>query len=126
MFYCFNFSAFIRLFARVSIETNVNTCISSKLNYASLFILHAPPRYYRISGYMLLSILDLSAGYRIWLRGYKKYFSRSTQLSMKLFLLINVELPTVVGILTFMSREKSILGLSESEKKAEFLILMSI
>ena len=44
------------------------------------------------------------------------------------FLLINVEMPTTVGILTFMSRKNSIFGLSESEK-AEFLdifILMSI
>ena len=124
MFYCFDFSAFIRFFVRALIETNVNTCISSELNYASLFILHAPPRYYRIPGYMLLSILDLSAGYRIWLRGYKQYFSCSTQLSMKLFLLINVKMPTAVGILTFMSRKKSILGLSASEKKLNFLIFL--
>ena len=31
------------------------------------------------------------------------------------FLLINVEMPTVVGISTFMSRKCSILGLSEPE-----------
>ena len=31
-------------------------------------------------------------------------FSCSVQLSMKFFLLINVKMPTVVGILTFMSR----------------------
>ena len=58
-----------------------------------------------------------------------KLFSCSTQLNMKFFLLINVKMPTIVGILTFMSRKNSILGLSESEKKAEFLgifILMSI
>ena len=30
-------------------------------------------------------------------------FSCSTQLSMKIFLLINVKMPTVVGILIFMS-----------------------
>ena len=35
-----------------------------------------------------------------------KQFSCSTQLSMKLFLLINVKMPTNVGILTFMSRKK--------------------
>ena len=54
-------------------------------------------------------------------------FSCSAQLSMKIFLLINVKMPTTVGILTFMSRKSSILGLSEPEK-AEFLdifILMS-
>ena len=57
-----------------------------------------------------------------------KFFSCSTQLSMKFFLLINVKMPTVVGILSFMSWKNSILGLFESEK-AEFLdifILMSI
>ena len=42
--------------------------------------------------------------------------SRSTQLSMKFFLLINVKMPTIVGILTFMSRKNSILGLSEPKK----------
>ena len=46
----------------------------------------------------------------------KKLFSCSTQLSMNFFLLINVKMPTIVGILTFMSRKNSILGLSESEK----------
>ena len=45
-----------------------------------------------------------------------KPFSCSTQLSMKFFLLINVKMPKIVGILTFMSRKNSILGLSESEK----------
>ena len=56
-------------------------------------------------------------------------FSCSTQLSMKFFLHINIKMPTIVGILTFMSGKNSILGLSESEKKVEFLdifILMSI
>ena len=33
-----------------------------------------------------------------------KLFSCSTQLSMKFILLINVKMPTIVGILTFMSR----------------------
>ena len=58
----------------------------------------------------------------------KKLFSCSTQLSMKFFLLIYVKIPTVVGILTFMSGKNSILGLSEP-KNAEFLdifILMNI
>ena len=45
-----------------------------------------------------------------------KHFSCSTQLSMKFFLLINVKMPTVVGIVTCISRKNSILGLSESEK----------
>ena len=46
-------------------------------------------------------------------------FSCSTQLSMKYFLIINVEMPTFVGILTFMREKNSILGLSEP-KKAKF------
>ena len=49
------------------------------------------------------------------LRGYKT-FLRSTQLSMKFSLRINVKMPTNVGILTFMSRKNSILGISEPEK----------
>ena len=57
-----------------------------------------------------------------------KNFSCSTQLSMKFFLLINVKMPTIVGILTCMSGKNSMLGLSEP-KKAELLdisTLMSI
>ena len=50
-----------------------------------------------------------------WVRGYK-ILSCSTQLSMKFFLLINVKMPTIVGILTFMSRKNSILGWSEPGK----------
>ena len=34
-----------------------------------------------------------------------KKFSCSTRLSMKIFLLRNVKMPTIVGILTFMSRK---------------------
>ena len=45
-----------------------------------------------------------------------KLFSCSTQLSMKFFLLINVKMPTIVGILTFMSRKNSIPGFSVPEK----------
>ena len=40
----------------------------------------------------------------------------TNQLSMKFFLLISVKMPTIVGILTFMSRKNSILCLSEPEK----------
>ena len=70
-----------------------------------------------------ISKVDCSSGPKII-----KLFSCSTELSMKFFLLINVKMPTIVGILTFMSRKNSIFGLSESGK-AEFLsifILMSI
>ena len=45
-----------------------------------------------------------------------KLFSCATQLSMKFFLLINVKMPTIVGILTCMSGKNSILGLSEPKK----------
>ena len=61
-------------------------------------------------------------------RGYNN-FSCSTQLNMKFFQLINVKMPTIDSISTFMSRKNNILGLSEADKKAEFLhifILMSI
>ena len=44
----------------------------------------------------------------------------STQLSMKFFLLINVKMPTIVGILTFLSGKNSLLGLSK-RKNADFL-----
>ena len=36
--------------------------------------------------------------------------------SMKFFLPINVKMPTIVGILTFMTRKNNILGLSQPEK----------
>ena len=57
-----------------------------------------------------------------------KFISCSTQLSIKFFLLINVEMPIIVGILTFISGNYSFLCLSEPTN-AEFLdifILMSI
>ena len=49
------------------------------------------------------------------LRGLK-LFSCTTQLSMLFLLLINVEMPTIVRISTFVSRKNSILGLCEPEK----------
>ena len=45
-----------------------------------------------------------------------------TQLSMKFFKLMNVKMPTTVGISTFMDRENSIISLSEPEKKLTFSI----
>ena len=53
-----------------------------------------------------------------------KLFSCSTQLSMIIFLLINVKMPTIVGILTFMSRKNRILGLSEPAKSRFFNIFI--
>ena len=38
---------------------------------------------------------------------------------MNFFLLINVKMPTLVAILTFMSRKKNIQGLSEPETKKQ-------
>ena len=45
-----------------------------------------------------------------------KLFSYSTQLSLKLFLLKNVKMPTIVGILTFMNMKNSNISLSEPKK----------
>ena len=39
-----------------------------------------------------------------------------TYCNISCFLLVNVKMPTVVGILTFMSGKNTILGLSEPEK----------
>ena len=47
----------------------------------------------------------------------------STQLSMKFFLRIIVIMSTIVGILTFLSRKNSILGLSEPELKLGFFYI---
>ena len=44
---------------------------------------------------------------------------------MKFFLLINVKIPTMVGILTFVSGKRTILGLSEPTK-AKFLDILYI
>ena len=41
----------------------------------------------------------------------KQPTNQPTQLSMKIFLIINDKMPTIVGILTFMSRKNSIIGL---------------
>ena len=40
-----------------------------------------------------------------------------------MFLLINVKMPTIVGILTFMSRKNSILGLSEPKNVYSLILL---
>ena len=46
-----------------------------------------------------------------------KHFSYSTQLSMKFFLLINIKMPTIVGILIFINRRNFILSSALQEKK---------
>ena len=57
-----------------------------------------------------------------------KLFTCSTQLSMKFFIVINIKMPTIVGVLTFMSRKNTILGLSEPENVEfpDIYIFMSI
>ena len=47
-----------------------------------------------------------------------KLFPCSTQLIMEFFLLINVKMPTIVGILTFMSKKNNIIGLSSEPVKS--------
>ena len=57
-----------------------------------------------------------------------RLFSCSTQLNMNFFLLINVKMPTIVGILTFMSGKiafQAYLSLKNAEFQGIF-ILMSI
>ena len=48
-------------------------------------------------------------------RGSKIFFMLNS-IEHEIFLLINVKMTTIVGILTFMSRNNSFLGLSESER----------
>ena len=45
-----------------------------------------------------------------------KRFSYSTQLSMKFFLLINIKMPTIVGILISISRKNFIINSAVQEK----------
>ena len=56
-------------------------------------------------------------------QAYKK-ISCLTQLSMNFFLLINVKMLTIVGILTFMSRKNNIIALSDPVKDKNFLIFL--
>ena len=48
-------------------------------------------------------------------RGYKTFFMLNST-EHEIFPAHNVKMPTIVGILTFMSGEKSIVGLSEPKK----------
>ena len=50
-----------------------------------------------------------------WPRGCKTFFMLNS-IEHEFFLLINVKMPTIVGILTCMSGENSILGLSEPKQ----------
>ena len=64
------------------------------------------------------SVCTYVTSLELFIRGYSgpeviKLFSCSTQLSMKFSPLINVKMPTIVGILTCMSGKNNILGLTE-------------
>ena len=61
------------------------------------------------------SILEAKAGPKVI-----KLFSCSTQLSTEFILLINVKMPTIVGILTFMSRINSIFESLKARKISVF------
>ena len=58
------------------------------------------------------SILQLAYTRLIYMPGLEVINMFRAQLSMNFFLLIIVKMPTIVGILTFMSRKNTILGLS--------------
>ena len=51
----------------------------------------------------------------IWSRGYKTFIMLNSA-EHKIFLLINVKMPTIVGILTFISGKNCVIGLSEPLK----------
>ena len=65
-----------------------------------------------------LIIINLVNGWISWMRSGSKVinsFSYSTQLSMKFFLLINIKMPTIVGILIFISRKNFMLSSAVQE-----------
>ena len=53
-----------------------------------------------------------------------KIFSYSTQLSMKFFLLINIKMPTIVGILIFISRKNFMLSYALQKKSLNWWYLI--
>ena len=71
----------------------------------------------------LISVVHIISGPEVI-----KLFSCSTQMSMKLIQPINFKMPTIVGILTFMSRKNSIKGISEPVKSriSSYFIPMNI
>ena len=52
-----------------------------------------------------------------------KLFSCSTQLNMKFSLLINIKMPTIVGIFIFISREKNHAQLYLARKSLQLLVI---
>ena len=59
---------------------------------------------------------QISQMYAAWLRGHKTFFFHTTQLSMNFFLLINIKMPTIVGILIFISRKNFMLSSAVQEE----------
>ena len=68
--------------------------------------------------------MQCSGDHTIRARG-NKTFSMQNSAEHDFFLLINIKMPIIVGILTSMCRRKSILGLSEP-KKAKFLNMFTL
>ena len=68
---------------------------------------------FRLWDYDMLYIVISLASYVLPGPEVIKLFSCSTQLSMKFSPLIDVKMPTIVGILTYMSGKNNILGLTE-------------
>ena len=70
---------------------------------------------------IIINILDIGTGRSATstkhgqARAYKTFFMLNS-IEHEIFLLLNVKMPTVVGILTFMSGKNSILCLSEPKK----------
>ena len=102
----------------LNLQKNICTCYTAAITKESSIIFAS--QWYWVSFAPYASLADgilANQGPRL------KKISCSTQLSMNFFLLINVKMPTIVGILTFMSPKNSILGLSEP-KKAKFLDIL--
>ena len=52
-----------------------------------------------------------------------KLFSCSTQLTMKFSLLVNMKMPTIVGVFIFMSRKKNHAQLCLASKNLQLLVI---
>ena len=75
----------------------------------------------RVAEQIMVTVNNLGGGnsaifIATWPRGYKIFLFMLNSTEHEIFLLINVKMPTTVGILTFMSGKNSILCLSEPIK----------
>ena len=103
-----------------------HVCIPAKSLYATSLISVWTHSNWKISGRQHFAT-ETEGNYLMyvaWPQDYKTFSMLnsaehpcSIQLSVKFFLFINVKMPTIVGILTFLSRNNSIVGLSESDKR---------